>query len=160
MKKIAGSLSLVVALVIAGTVWARRSEPTDVDKLAWMAGAWGSDDGKVQMEEHWLPPKANAMLGLHREVRGDRMTEFEFLRIEKTKDGVVYFSMPQGRPATPFRLKEATDTKVVFENPEHDFPQRILYWLADGALHARIEGKPTATEAPMEWTWKRLPTAK
>ena len=29
----------------------------------------------------------------------------------------------------------------MFENRQHDFPQRILYWLdAAGAMHARIEG--------------------
>ena len=31
--------------------------------------------------------------------------------------------------------------KVVFENPEHDFPQRIIYQLDDdGNLAGRIEG--------------------
>ncbi len=47
---------------------------------------------------------------------------------------------------------------VVFENREHDFPQRILYWLdGEGRLHARIEGPAGSGERAMEWVWSRLP---
>jgi hypothetical protein len=41
---------------------------------------------------------------------------------------------------------------VVFENPEHAFPRRILYWRDGANLHARIEGH-RAREAQLEWTW-------
>jgi hypothetical protein len=44
----------------------------------------------------------------------------------------------------------------VFENLEHDFPQRILYWLdVDGRLHARIEGPKEAAEQAQEWVFRR-----
>ena len=43
---------------------------------------------------------------------------------------------------------------MVFENPTHDFPQRVIYRLDDaGVLRARIEGlvagKPRAEDFPM-----------
>jgi len=44
---------------------------------------------------------------------------------------------------------------VVFENPEHDFPQRILYRLDGGMLHARIEGVVDGEPLSSEWTWSR-----
>ena len=66
--------------------------------------------------------------------------------------------MPGGAPPTSFCAVEVGERRVVFENREHDFPQRILYWLtADGRLHARIEGPLDGKEAAMEWTWSRLP---
>jgi Domain of unknown function (DUF6265) len=99
-----------------------------------MAGTWTGVQEKVEMEEHWLPPKGNTMLGLHRDVASGKTVMFEFLRIEWTPEGITYWASPRGRAATPFRLKEARDKYVVFENPEHDFPQRIIYWLEkDGA---------------------------
>lgn len=51
---------------------------------------------------------------------------------------------------------EQGDKRVVFENAEHDFPQRIIYWMSnDGALHAKIEGKIKGEAASEEWTWRR-----
>ena len=147
----------VVALGLAmlGTVLP-AGEPAGVEKVAWMAGTWQGTDQGMAMEEVWLAPAGGAMLGMHRDVARGRMTSFEFFRIEESERGLVYLSQPRGLPATPFHAVEVSGKRVVFENPEHDFPQRILYWLAeDGALHARIEGKDKGKEAAMEWRWTR-----
>lgn len=128
----------------------------DLSELAWMAGSWAGVEGKVEMEEFWQAPKGNSMLGLHRDVAKARTVSFEFLRIEATADGITYWGSPGGTPATPFRLVELKGKRVVFENPKHDFPQRIIYWLSDdGALHARIEGMQGGKSSSMEWTWRR-----
>jgi hypothetical protein len=122
-----------------------------------MTGSWQGSDGGMEMEEVWLPPKGGAMLGLHRDVAKGRMVFFEFLRIEADKDGLVYLASPQGKPATPFRLVESAKNRAVFANPAHDFPERILYWLADdGRLHAKIEGSPGGKPASQEWSWSRV----
>jgi hypothetical protein len=136
---------------------AAAAEPADVSAVAWMAGSWQGSEGGVEMEEVWLAPKGGAMLGVHRDVKQGRMVSFEFLRIETDKEGLVYLSSPRGQPVTPFRLLQITKTRVVFSNPTHDFPQRILYWLADdGRLHARIEGSQGGKPASEEWSWSRV----
>jgi Domain of unknown function (DUF6265) len=152
----------VMVLGIAGALVAPpgpavAAPPGDVAAVAWMAGSWQGSEGGVEMEEVWLPPKGGAMLGLHRDVAKGRMVSFEFLRIEADKDGLVYLAQPQGKPATAFRLVEGTKTRAVFSNPAHDFPQRILYWLADdGRLHAKIEGSEGGKPASQEWSWSRV----
>jgi hypothetical protein len=146
----------VAACLVAGSGTA-RAEKADVATLAWLAGSWQGTAGGVEMEELWLAPKGGAMVGLHRDVAGGRMVSFEFLRIEADADGLVYQASPRGRPATPFRLVESAKNRVVFANPQHDFPQRILYWLADdGRLHARIEGEQKGKPASEEWAWRRV----
>ncbi|MGH8854313.1 MAG: hypothetical protein ACREWI_08545 [Telluria sp.] len=41
----------------------------------------------------------------------------------------------------------------MFENPAHDFPQRIIYRrVGDTGLHARIEGKGKGIDFPMRRT--------
>ena len=108
------------------------------------------------MEESWLAPKGNTMLGLHRDVKNDRTVSFEFLRIEAAADGITYWASPKGKPATPFRLIESGGKRVVFENAQHDFPQRIIYWLSsDDSLHAKIEGTMGGKSASYEWSWRR-----
>jgi hypothetical protein len=131
----------------------------DVAGLAWLAGTWQGQKDGVEMEEHWTEPRGGALLGLHRDVKGGRVVSFEFLRIQKTDAGVVYFASPGSKPPVPFTLVEQADKRVVFENRQHDFPQRILYWLdAKGALHARIEGPQGGTTVSEEWTWTKRPT--
>lgn len=128
----------------------------DLSGLAWMAGNWSGTQGGVEMEEFWQKPKGNTMLGLHRDVAGGRTVSFEFARIEATPEAITYWASPGGRPATPFRLIEQKEKRVVFENAKHDFPQRVIYWLSDdGALHAKIEGSLNGKTASEEWTWRR-----
>ena len=97
------------------------------------------------------------MLGMHRDVSGSRPAFFEFLRIEAGPEGIVYLAQPKGAPPTPFRLAEVGERRVLFENPDHDFPTRILYWLGeDGALNARVEGTRGGAVAAESWRWQPL----
>ncbi len=147
-----------IALVVAAAKAAQPagSEKASVESLSWMAGTWTGEEGGVVMEEHWMEPRGGMMPGLHRDARPGRKTAFEYLRIEEGPEGLVYQASPQGAPATPFLLRSLEARKVVFENPEHDFPQRILYWLDDdGALHARVETMAGVGGEGMEWRWQR-----
>lgn len=149
----------VLILALAGFRVGMGAKATDLSGLAWMAGNWSGVQGGVEMEEFWQEPKGNIMLGLHRDVAGGRTVSFEFLRIEATPEAITYWASPRGRPATPFRLIEQKEKRVVFENAKHDFPQRVIYWLGDyGALHAKIEGTMNGKPAAEEWTWRRVGT--
>jgi len=110
-----------------------------MDDLAWLAGAWVGTRGKSSIEERWSPPLGGAMLGVSRTVSGGRMVAFEFLRIVERDGGLVYIAQPGGAAPTEFVLTERGATRAVFENPRHDFPQRIVYERsAEGELTASI----------------------
>jgi uncharacterized protein DUF6265 len=151
-----GTMIAILVLAVAGFGLHSSAATNDLSALEWMAGSWtGVQDG-VEMEELWLKPKGNSMLGLHRDVAEGRTVSFEFLRIEATPEGIIYWASPRGLPATPFRLVESKDKRVAFENAEHDFPRRISYWVGDdGSLHAKIEGTQKGKPAFEEWTWRR-----
>jgi hypothetical protein len=150
-------MRLIIALAVVGSLLARADQAAKpaLNDLGWMAGSWaGTSSRGVEMEEHWTAPKGNSMLGIHRDVGSGKTRLFEFLRIEQQGEQIVYLSMPNGRsPATPFPLKELTGTRVVFENPAHDFPQRIIYWKDGNDLRARIEGTMNGKEGSQEWRW-------
>lgn len=138
--------------------------PGQIADLAWMEGHWVGSDGALQMEEIWTSAAGGALVGLHKDVatRGGiaRMVSFEFLRIEGGPEGIAYVAQPGGQRPTRFALVEQAGRRVVFANPAHDFPQRILYWLDDaGALHARVEGPKGGRTVGQEWTWTRRPGA-
>jgi hypothetical protein len=132
-------------------------DPADIARLGWLEGHWsGAKDG-VQSEEHWTSPGGGGLVSMHKDVKDGRMISFEFARIGPGAQGrPCYFASPGGAPPVPFRLIELGDARAVFENPEHDFPPRVLYWLDDaGRLHARIEGSIKGKLEFEEWTWTR-----
>jgi hypothetical protein len=108
--------------------------------FAWLTGT-RSVRGSVVIEERWTDPASNMMLGVSRTVRGDKVVEFEFLRIEARADGLYYVAQPGGRPPTDFKLTKWDGTEAVFETPQHDFPKRILYRrLPENVVVARVDG--------------------
>lgn len=116
--------------------------PTLTD-IAWISGDWQTEPGgKRQIEEHWTAAAGASMLGMSRTVAGDKTVEFEYLRIEQRTDGIYYVAHPRARcPGTDFKLTRASATEVVFENPQHDFPKRIIYRKSgDDSLTASIDG--------------------
>jgi hypothetical protein len=144
-----------VCIALSSAALAAQGAKPSIADLSWMAGSWAGESRGIQMEEHWTAPKGNSMVGLHRDVGKGRTLLFEFLRIEQQGDRIVYLSMPNGRsPATAFPLKEVSGTRVVFENPTHDFPQRIIYWKDGSDLRARIEGSQNGKAAGEEWRWQ------
>jgi hypothetical protein len=55
-------------------------------------------------------------------------------------------------------LVKKTDSSVVFENLEHDYPQRIIYSLEpSGDLRARVEGIRGGKLEFDEWLWHKTP---
>ena len=161
MRKTVMLVAALVALVLCThTITARQatqpSSAKGLEQLAWMVGSWAVDDGGTYVEEHWTPARGNTMLAVARTTRGGRTVFYEFLRIELSGDTVTYYGAPKGRyPATPFKMVEVSADKAVFENPQHDFPQRITYWRegADG-MGARVEGKDG--KGAQSWTFKRV----
>jgi hypothetical protein len=146
----AGGLMLLVAALGAA------APAADVARLGWLEGRWVGERDGISMEELWTAPRGGALLGLHSDVKAGRLVSWEFLRITDSGEGITYFASPRSAPPTPFELVEIGDRRVVFENREHDFPQRILYWLdAQGALHARIEGPQAGRTVSEEWVWTR-----
>jgi hypothetical protein len=147
-------LSIAIAFAAALSLPAEQTAKPSLTDLAWLAGSWAGNSGGIAMEEHWTAPKGDSMIGIHRDVGKGRTLSFEFLRIEQQGDQVVYLSMPNGKsPATPFPLKDASAGRVVFENPTHDFPQRIIYWKDGTDLRARIEGTMNGKAGSEEWRW-------
>lgn len=149
--------ALLTATLISGLLSAQTPpKPIQLESLAWLSGTWRSE-GPPEVEEHWMPPKGGAMLGLSRTFAKGRMVAFEFLRIQAGSGGIDYMASPGGGASTSFRLLRASSTEAVFENLAHDFPKRIIYrLLPDGALLARIEGDGTEREKPMEFRYRRF----
>jgi len=114
---------------------------TDFDKLSWIIDRWVSTDGESTSYEHWEKISDSLFAGGSETVKNGDTVFNEKLKLIKEGDEIFYVADVKHNPApVKFKLTSISDNEAVFENPEHDFPQKITYKLIDGNLHAAIEG--------------------
>jgi hypothetical protein len=142
------------AAATAGPQAAARSSLSD---LGFMAGCWrGLTRSGTTIEEFYTTPSSNLIVGTTRYIRDGRTVDFEFTRIDQTDSGAVITPHPKGVRSVSFAPKTIEPNRAVWENPTHDFPQRILYTrAADDTLVARIEGRTSSGDRALEWRMVR-----
>lgn len=137
----------------------KPAPPPTIAKLGWLAGSWRMEKGGRVIDEHWMAPAAGVMLGMGRTVAKGRVMEHEFLQIREGPGGELFFiAQPSGQSPGTFQLKSISETEVVFENLQHDFPQRISYtFKSDNSLLAAIEGPGADGQVKrIEFTYQRV----
>ncbi len=126
------------ALAFALTLSSPAVAETRADDLHWLSGVWESCC-EPWIEEHWSDPRGGMLTGYSRWGMYAMADGFEFFRVAKGDDGVlVLYAQPAGKAAVPFRLTEAAGTSATFDNPAHDYPQRIRYERVGDSLTATL----------------------
>jgi len=147
---------LLTSLLLAPTALGAQAPAAQLTDFAWLAGTRQMARANGFVEEHWTAATANVVFGVSRTVRGDRVVEFEFIRIEQRPEGIFYVAQPNGRPPTLFKLTRWDGTEAVFENPEHDFPKRVVYRrLPDNVVWAKVDAGE-GSRGP-EFTFRPVP---
>lgn len=133
----------------------------DAAMLKWFTGCWefSVPEKKMTIAEMWMRPEGGMLVGVSRTVVEGKAVGYEFIRVAGSENGMAYFAKPSSASAeTPFTLRSITEREVVFENPDNEFPQRIIYRKGSSAatLFARIEGGVNGSEQSMDFNYKRV----
>ena len=125
---------------------------------AELSGCWESVDGNRRVTEIWFSPSANRMIGISETRDGETSVAWEFLRIERDGDSLVFRALPSGQMPAEFPLLSSSGGELVFENLQHDFPQRVVYPIPAGTeLRARIEGpEESGKRQVITFTYQRI----
>src|SRR5919109_4170150 len=126
--------------MITAVLFAFATLPQDaptVRDLKWLAGCWQSTRSGRDINEQWMAPEGGTLLGMSRTVANGKTSEYEFLLIREGPRGLEYVAKPSGQTEATFTSVRVSASDVVFENPTHDFPTRIIYQhQRDGGLTA------------------------
>jgi len=137
----------LIAVLFVLTPAAAASPP---DAPEWIAGYWLSCEAERETVEVWISDGAGTLVGVNQSKGA-----FEFSRIAADDGRLAFFAQPMGVPPTRFELKFRDGDKLVFENPAHDFPQRVIYARQGDLLVGRIEGTANGESESMEWRFRR-----
>jgi hypothetical protein len=129
-----------------------------VAQVGWMAGCWEQSAGTRLIEEHWMRPRAGLMLGVSRTMVGDSLLEYEQVALLQRGGHLIYAATPARQAPAEFASAAVSDSAVTFENPAHDFPQRIIYRRRGAdSLIARVEGMRGGQLRGRDFAYRRVP---
>lgn len=133
------------------------AQAPDVTALGWMSGCWRQESPSRTVDEVWMAPSGDGILGMSRTVARGRIVEHEFLQIRVQDGRLVLIAKPSRQPEATFTAKTVEPRAVTFENLAHDFPQRVIYRLQeDGALVGRIEGEEQGKAKGVDFPMRRV----
>ncbi len=151
---------LIVAGALAAAPSAIAQVGSGIDRVAWLQGCWQLTSGDRTVEEQWMAPLGKSMIGTGRTVRGDKLVEYELVIIREQDSTLAYEAHPSGQPSAVFMAKSIGGADVVFENAEHDFPQRVGYRRdGENGLVGWIEGTMNGKSRRVEFPYRRMKCA-
>lgn len=115
-----------------------------LEKTSLLLGEWeGRMDG-VEVTEIWKRENEKMFVGKSFSLKNKDTLSSENIVLEQQGDTVFYIpkvkNQNQGQ-IVKFALTSSTDHLLTFENPMHDFPQKITYQLINNdSLVAEISG--------------------
>lgn len=103
------------------------------EKFSWLEGTWEMKkaNGSSRLEV-WKRKDERILTGEGLSVRGQDSVLLESIELAYRENEYWYIpTVPDQNNAIPvsFRLVREEENMYTFENPDHDFPQRIIYHL-------------------------------
>jgi hypothetical protein len=132
------------------------AQQVPLEPLGWLAGDWCGGEGGELIQETWLPPRDYETIGMSRTLRDGKLASFEYMRITRIAGTITFIGQPAGGAPVEFKRTDGDDNWIRFENPQHDYPQRIQYRRAGDELHAEVGGPgPNGQDEIVPYTYKR-----
>jgi hypothetical protein len=115
-----------------------------IEKANWLIGEWQNNSETGRVCEIWEKENDSVYVGNSYSLRNTDTVSSERIRLEEHGDKLFYIPVVKDQNAgehIKFTLVSTVSNQLIFENPEHDFPQKIAYSLiTDDSLFAEISG--------------------
>jgi hypothetical protein len=148
------AVALTIAFVPSPARTQQPAPPTPA-RLSWLRGCWERTTRTGRAVEHWVGD-IRELTGVARLITDGRDRETEHLRIYMHGDSLVYDAHPESQAPNIFTLRTHAADSLVFEDPEHDFPQRIVYRrVGTDSLIATV-GNIAGTGRPLRFAFRKI----
>lgn len=118
----------------------------ELEKANWIIGNWEKTDSLGTLKEIWKQFDDSTFIGKSYYIINEKDTiHNESIELMQDGDHLIYTATVTGEnndAPIPFQMTVDEDSLLVFENPKHNFPQKIQYKLEkNGSLLATVSGK-------------------
>ena len=148
-------------LLLLAMVSCKDSDANEKEKIKaanWLLGNWENKATDGTLTEYWKKVNDSTFQAQSYFVKEKDTLHFESITLQQKGEVLTYTATVEGqnddKPVT-FKLTTATEKQMVFENPKHDYPQKISYTqITTDSLVAKIsgiqQGKPSSEQFSMK----------
>ncbi|WP_426091591.1 DUF6265 family protein [Flavobacterium sp. DSR3-2] len=150
-----------LALLLLAFVSCKNSDANEKEKIKaanWLLGNWESKSVEGNLTETWEKVNDSTFQAQSYFIKEKDTLHFESITLQQKGDKLTYSATVKGQnndKAVTFKLTTGTEKQMVFENPKHDYPKKIIYTqITKDSLVANIsgiqQGKPSSEQFSMK----------
>lgn len=152
-------LALALSAIFMACKDTAQSKERKIKKAEWLIGTWANESPYGNLSESWQKENDSVYRGQSFFIKGKDTIHSESIALAERNGEVFYSPTVQGQNGdkpVDFKMTAATDKQLVFENPAHDFPQKITYTkITNDSLVAEISGKQQGKPASEKFAMKK-----
>ena len=154
-------------LLLLAIVSCKNQEANEKDKIKsanWMLGKWSAKTDDGILSESWKQLNDSTFQGESFFIKEKDTLHFESILLQQKGEELIYNATVKGQnenKAVAFKMTAGTEKQLVFENPKHDYPQKIIYTqINKDSLVASISGVQLGKPSSEKFGMKRDSVAK
>lgn len=154
--------TIISALLLSAIIVScngKKTQTRQLSKAEWLIGNWENVSPYGNLSESWQKENDSVYKGQSFFIKGKDTIHAEAIVLAEENGVVNYSPQVKGQnddKPVDFRMTSATDKQLVFENPAHDFPQKITYTkITNDSLVAEISGKQQGKPASEKFAMKK-----
>ncbi|MFV8392631.1 DUF6265 family protein [Flavobacterium sp. LB2P6] len=149
---------ILLLLVIVSCKNYDSNKNEKIKAASWLLGNWENKSADGNLSETWKKVNDSTFQAESYFIKEKDTLHFETITLQQKGEELTYNAAVKGQnndKLVSFKLTTATDKQLVFENPKHDYPQKISYTqITPENLAAKItgiqQGKPSSEQFSMK----------
>lgn len=151
----------LVFVALLATASCKKTENHKKDKIKaadWLIGNWENKLEEGTLSEAWEKANDSTFNGKSFFIKDKDTLNNETIVLTQKGDALFYIPVVQGQNNNEpviFKMTKSDSNQLVFENPKHDFPQKISYTKITkdsivAAISGVVSGKTQSESYPMK----------
>lgn len=139
---------ITLLALLAVVVSCQKKDAAEKDKIKiadWLIGNWENTSPDGVLTENWQKLNDSTFSAASYLIKGKDTIHFESVVLAQKGETLTYLATVKGQndnKPVAFTSTNETENKLIFENPQHDYPQKITYTKgANNTLTAEVTGK-------------------
>ncbi|MFV8442767.1 DUF6265 family protein [Flavobacterium sp. LB2P44] len=149
---------LVLLLAISACKKSDSNKNEKIKAANWLLGNWENKSAEGNLTETWRKVNDSTFQAQSYFIKEKDTLHFESITLQQKGEQLTYTATVKGQnndKPVAFLLTTTTEKQLVFENPKHDYPQKISYThITPDGLVAKIsgiqQGKPSTEQFSMK----------
>lgn len=150
-------------LLLLAIVSCKDSDANEKEKIKaanWLLGNWESKSVEGNLTENWKKVNDSTFQAESYFIKEKDTLHFESITLQQKGEELTYSAAVKGQnndKPVAFKLTTATEKQMIFENPKHDYPQKISYTqITPDSLVAKISGIQQGKPSSEQFSIKRI----